>query len=377
MSVESLARRLGVGARHLRRLFLRHLGATPLAVAQTRRLHFARSLLRDTSLQMSEVALASGFSSLRRFNVTVKKTSGRTPTELRRSSSSPHVKGLELRFSARQPYDYPGILAFLKTRSLSGLDSVSPQGYRRIVPGDDGLGIVDIRLSDDGLVLSLPSLNVLEIQRCTFRARRMFDLDADPGTIAAHLGGDPLLRPLLRKHPGVRIPGSWDAFEVAIRAIVGQQISVAAASTIMERIVARYGGLVRSDDPELFRLFPTPEQLSAASFHEIGLPLRRAETLRGLSRAVAEGRLKLELGPALESTVSALIEIPGIGPWTAHYIAMRAVGEPDAFPAGDLGLRKAASGSGTLLSEKALERLAESWRPWRAYAAILLWRSLW
>jgi AraC family transcriptional regulator of adaptative response / DNA-3-methyladenine glycosylase II len=380
--VGALAARLGVGERQLRRLFAGHLGASPVAVARTRRLHFARRLLDDTSLRMSDVALAAGFSSVRRFNEAMRAAFGAAPTALRRASGpSPGVGGITLRLSFRPPFDGDALVSFLAARAVPGVEAVSEGIYRRTAELEGSAGLVEA-VVDDGrgaLLVQLsgfPPAVALEAAR---RAGRLFDLDADPAAIAAHLGSDPLLAPLLARRPGLRVPGAWDPFETSVRTILGQQVSVGAARTLAARLVARFGrplpaGLAKEG---LTHLFPAADDLAEADVASIGLPARRGETIRSLAREVAPGRIDLGPAASLEEAEGRLAGIAGIGPWTARLIALRALGEPDALPAGDLGLRKAlASGGGPLPSPADVTARARAWRPWRSYALIHLWTEL-
>jgi AraC family transcriptional regulator of adaptative response / DNA-3-methyladenine glycosylase II len=380
--VGALAARLGVGERQLRRLFAGHLGASPVAVARTRRLHFARRLLDDTSLRMSDVALAAGFSSVRRFNEAMRAAFGAAPTALRRASGpSPGVGGITLRLSFRPPFDGDALVSFLAARAVPGVEAVSEGIYRRTAELEGSAGLVEA-VVDDGrgaLLVRLsgfPPAVALEAAR---RAGRLFDLDADPAAIAAHLGSDPLLAPLLARRPGLRVPGAWDPFETSVRTILGQQVSVRAARTLAARLVARFGRPLPPDlaVEGLTHLFPAADDLAEADVASIGLPARRGETIRSLAREVALGRIDLGPAASLEEAEGRLAGIAGIGPWTARLIALRALGEPDALPAGDLGLRKAlAAGGGPLPSPADVTARARAWRPWRSYALIHLWTEL-
>jgi AraC family transcriptional regulator of adaptative response / DNA-3-methyladenine glycosylase II len=372
--VERLADRLGVTARHLRRLFLQHLGATPLDVALTRRVHFAKKLLDETSLAVSQVAFASGFGSLRRFNGQIRRTYARTPTELRRrvrQAVPGEPECYRLRLAYRPPYDWEAVLGFLAARATPGVESVERSHYRRTLTVDGKNGSIDVSRLESPPALSLevrfPDAGALLF--IVERVRRLFDLGADPAVIAEHLGTDPLLRGPLARHPGIRTPGAWDGFELAVRAILGQQISVRAATTIAGRVASRFGSPV-AVGAGLGRLFPTPEQLATAAIEEAGVVRSRAEAIRSLARRVAGGAIAFGTCIDGRTTVSTLRELPGIGDWTAEYIAMRALGEPDAFPSGDLVLRRMAGD----LSARELERRSEAWRPWRAYAVMLLWQ---
>ena len=372
--VESLADRLGITGRHLRRLFLQHLGATPLDVAMTRRVHFAKKLLDETALPISQVAFASGFGSLRRFNSQMRRTYSRTPSELRRRArQQPDEPGrYSFRLAFRPPYDWPAMLGFLAARATPGVETVGPSYYRRTITVDRKHGVVEITPVESRAALSLEVrfpdpqalLSIVE------RVRRMFDLGADPSVIREHLVDDPLLRNPLSLHPGMRTPGAWDGFELAVRAILGQQVSVRAATTIAGRIAGTFGQPI-VDDRGLNRLFPTAATLATADLEKVGVMPARARTIRALARRVTDGSLSFEAGREAQSVAAALIEIPGIGDWTAQYIAMRAYGEPDAFPSGDLVLRRAAGGC----TAKELERRSLAWRPWRSYAVMLLWSA--
>ena len=372
-TVSELADRLGIGARHLTRLFADHLGTNPLAFAQTRRVHFARNLIEQTRLPLAQIALAAGFGSVRRFNHQLKQVFGRTPSELRRRTAVPIGTDAPLvhRLPCRRPYDWDRLLDFLRGRAIPGVESVTADAYRRTITHRGRPGRLEVAPlpGRDELQLRvwLPQLDgVIDV---VSTVRRMFDCGADPDLINAHLGRDPLLAPLVAARPGLRLPVGWDPFETAVRAILGQQISVAGATTISGRVAARCGTPWASGCTELTHLFPTPAQLAAADLGGIGLTTRRAASLQGFAAAVSDGTLVLDASRGVEDFVARFTALPGIGPWTAHYVAMRALGEPDAFPASDLGLRQAAPGLD-------LAAHAETWRPWRAYAALHLWHSL-
>jgi AraC family transcriptional regulator of adaptative response / DNA-3-methyladenine glycosylase II len=371
--VEPLANRLGVTARHLRRLFLQHLGATPLEVALTRRVHFAKKLLDETTLPLPQVALASGFRSLRRFNDHVRLTYERTPTELRRRArrrADSDVEGYRLRLAYRPPYDWDAMLAFLAARATPGVEIVVDGSYRRTIRVGTAAGIIDVSslVPEAALLLDVRVPDPHTLLSIVERVRRVFDLGADPTVITEHLGADRLIRPLIERHPGLRAPGAWDGFELAVRAVLGQQVSVRAATTMAGRLASRWGTPVPGS---IGRLFPTAAQLMAAPLERAGVVPSRAETIRTLARRVVDGSLTLAPSGDPRPTLAALRSVPGIGNWTAEYIAMRALGEPDAFPSGDLVLRRAAGG----LSTRALDRRSEVWRPWRAYAVMLLWQG--
>ena len=384
-SIENLADRLGVTSRHLRRLFTKHLGASPLAVAHTQRLHFAKRLIDETMLPMSHVSSAAGYGSIRRFNDAVRKTYGRSPRELRRVGEESELSGrtatLTVRLPYRRPFNWPMFLDFFAARATPGVEAVSGNIYSRTVSSDDAHGVVEIRPDqrDGYLSLTLHCVNTNALFETVQTAREVFDLDAPVSEIRATLGKDEALKAMFRKNPGVRVPGAWDGFEITIRAILGQQISVKAATTIAGRIAEKYGERLdlpgMNIDDGLSRLFPTPERLMRARLQNIGLVRSRADTIRRVSAAVVSGDLQFDVAQDPEQFCNALRSIKGIGDWTAQYVAMRALKNPDAFPGSDLGLIKAIAYPNRVTPQE-LFTMAEDWRPWRAYAAMLLWGSL-
>lgn len=383
-SVADLAARLGVGPRQLTRLCERHLGTTPVRLAQTRRVHFARLLLEQSELSMAQVALAAGFGSLRRFNALLKATYGCAPGDLRRRSSparalplraaadaDPPPAALACRLAWRPPYDWEQLARFLRGRAIPGVEHVTVDSYTRTLALPDGgagfLAVSPGRGHWLDLHLELPDLD--GAISLVARARRMFDCAADPAAINAHLARDPALAPLVARRPGLRLPSAYDPFELAVRAIIGQQVSVAAATTVTGRVVARCGAPLARPRGPLTHLFPAPATLAAADVGGLGLTARRAATLRAFAAAVADGSLRLEAPRGPDELVARLRGLPGIGPWTAAYIALRALGEPDALPLGDLGLARALPGVD-------LAARAAAWSPWRGYAALHLWAQL-
>jgi AraC family transcriptional regulator, regulatory protein of adaptative response / DNA-3-methyladenine glycosylase II len=371
--VEALAERLGVGARHLRRLFLRHLGATPIAVAQNRRLHFAKKLIDETSLPMSQVALASGFGSIRRFNAGIHNFYHRTPTQIRRLARQKEIQPgnqYVFRLNFRPPYHWQGMLAFLAPRCTPGVEVVEDGRYSRTISVNGLEGYFEVSPDDERhrLVARIEIGDPRSLFFIVERIRAMFDLNADWADIMEGIGNDPVLADMLEAHPGLRVPGCWNGFELATRAILGQQITVRGATALAGRLVARFGKPLRISK-KLTRLFPGPEVLADAKLAMVGLTAARGETIRALARAVCDGKISFVGVVDSEAFLSRLCEISGIGKWTAQYVAMRALGEPDAFPATDLGLLRAMS----LQSSRELERRSENWRPWRAYAAMYLW----
>ena len=380
--VEALAERLGVGERQLRRLFRQHLGASPVAVAQTRRVLLAKQLIHETRLPMTEVALASGFGSVRRFNETFQQLYDRPPIALRRSAQEPvsAAGAVTLRLPYKPPYDWDAILAFLGPRAIPGVEMVEGGVYARAIAIGGAKGAFIARPAEGNrlaVTVRFPKLEALPA--IIARIRRLFDLAADPLAIGEHLSKDAHLAPLVAARPGLRVPGAWDGFEVGVRAILGQQITVAAAIRIAGQIAAQYGEPLDEPVPGfpcLTRVFPSAEALAAADLSGLPMPLARSSSLSGLAAAVAENPRLFGPRASLEEAIATLRRLPGIGEWTAQYIAMRELREPDAFPAADIGLMRAmADEAGVRPSAQALTARAEAWRPWRAYAAIHLWAS--
>jgi AraC family transcriptional regulator, regulatory protein of adaptative response / DNA-3-methyladenine glycosylase II len=373
--VERLAARVGVTARHLRRLFLQHLGTTPLDVALVRRAHCAKRLVDETSLPFHHVALAAGFGSVRRFNADIRRTYARTPTQLRRlarqrAAADPDCYSFRLAY--RPPYDWDAALGFLAARATPGVESVDGARYRRTIAIGEQHGSIEVShlAPRSALVLNVrfpdPALLLVIVER----VRGMFDVGADPAIITEQLRADRLLRGPLARHPGIRTPGAWDGFELGVRAILGQQISVHAATTLAGRVAAMFGSPC-ANGATCHRLFPTPAQLADATLEQAGLVRARAETIRTLARRTIDGTVAFDSSVDPLAAVAVLKAISGIGDWTAQYIAMRALGEPDAFPCGDLVLRRMAGDCTTA----ELERRSQAWRPWRAYAVMLLWQA--
>jgi AraC family transcriptional regulator, regulatory protein of adaptative response / DNA-3-methyladenine glycosylase II len=371
--VEQLAERLGIGSRHLRRLFLQHLGATPIAVAQAQRLLSAKKLIDETALPFTSIAIASGYGSIRRFNAAFRATYGRSPRELRKNSKQRTGVGpitLTLRF--RPPYDYGALLHFITRRAIAGVECVEGDIYRRSLLLDGEPGWLEVQ-PDAGNTLRLRVGQVApaRLLHVVARVRRMFDLDADPMAINASFKRDPLLARSIASRPGLRVAGAWDGFELGVRAILGQQVSVAGASTLAARVAAKYGHPLPFSIDGLAYTFPLAAELADADL-AIGIPGSRAQAIREFARASASGALAFEGALDSESCAGRICAIRGLGTWTAQYIAMRALSDPDAFPAGDLALLRA-SGAKT---PRELERRAERWRPWRAYAAMHLWQGV-
>jgi AraC family transcriptional regulator, regulatory protein of adaptative response / DNA-3-methyladenine glycosylase II len=379
-SVEALAARLGVGPRHLLRLFARHVGASPIAVAQTRRLHFAVCLLTATELPITQIALAAGFRSCRRFNDAFRSAYRHPPRELRRARRAGVGDGaaeeVVLRLAYRPPYDWAHLREFLARRTLAGVERVDAGGYARTLACAGEVAFIAVRplAGEDALELRVTGAPPTALLPLASTARRVFDLAGDPLRIAAELAADPLIGPLVALRPGLRVPGAWDGFECAVRAVLGQQVSVAAGRTLLGRVVARAGEPLRAPQGVLTHLFPTPARLARARLDGLGITATRAAALKLLARAVLEGRVDFEAAPS--QVAAALTALAGIGPWTAQYVALRALGEPDALPYGDWVLRRMAAPPGSaMLSPRQLEERARRWRPWRSYATVHLWRA--
>lgn len=389
-SVTELADRLGLGERQVRRLFVAHLGANPEAVAATRRLLLANQLLRDTSLPISDIAFAAGFSSLRRFNDAFAKRYKEPPSAVRkrdRTKNDPTAASdaslpfdLRLRLGFRPPFDWQMILDYFRLRLIPGVETISGNCYRRTVRLDDAYAFIEAEpdASRNILWVRVLSNQPFPLADLVMRLRRTFDLDADPAAIREHFHNDPLIGPLVDQRPGLRVPGAFDGFELAIRAVLGQQVSVKGASTLTGRLVEAYGeAVVPPPGPNWpSHLFPTPDIMMTDRLHEIGIPKSRAATLFNVAEAVSSGALSLVPTCDTAEIEKQFKKLKGIGDWTASYVALRALGDPDAFPEGDLGLQKAGAPDKERLTPKQLLALAENWRPWRGYAALHLWTSL-
>ena len=383
--IDRLAERLGVGERQLRRLFRQHLGASPVSVAQTRRVLLAKQLIHETRLPMAEVALASGFGSIRRFNEIFQRLFGRPPGALRRRATVADVSSRQngevtILLGYRPPYDWATMVAFLKARAIPGVEVVSNDRYARTIEIEGVHGVVAVEpASGNALRVAIRFSRLSALPTIIARVRRVFDLAADPQAVNAQLAEDLVLAPLVAARPGLRVPGAWDGFELAVRAVLGQQITVAAAVGLAGKLVARYGPPLAGaglETEELTHVFPRPEHLASADLTALGMPRMRAATLASLAAAVVADPHVLGAGRTLTECVAQLRALPGIGEWTAQYIAMRELREPDAFPAGDIGLLRALTDSeGKRPTSRELLARAERWRPWRAYAAQHLWAS--
>src|SRR5262245_31817586 len=366
-SVEELAAHLGIGTRHLHRLFVQHVGASAITVAQTRRLHFAKRLLDETPLPITEIALAAGFGSVRRFNDVFRNTYRRSPREIRRARVTEAITDgtdeVVLRLAYRPPYDWIQVREFLAKRVIPGVEMIENDTYTRTVSTPNGWAVIRVRPSqgEDALEFRVGGADSADLLHLSTVARRVFDLGADPENIDLAFQDDPLLGRLTCRRPGVRIPGVWSPIECAVRAVVGQQVSLRGARTILARLVARTGKPLDAPLPGLTHLFPTPAALRDANLNALGMTSNRIAAIKTLSGAMA--CRKLDFSRPTAEVVHILTGIPGIGSWSAQYVALRALGDPDAFPSGDLVLRRMASNGNSLMTESALEQCAEAWRP--------------
>lgn len=371
--IPGVADRLAISERHLRRLFVSELGAAPGTVARTHRTQLARRLIEESTLPLSEVAMAAGFSSIRRFNSTIQETFGHTPSALRRASKPAGAGGCTLRLPYRAPFAAGDLFSYLAGRATPGVEEVTGTRYRRTVNMNGVTGTVELTLDEGGGLRLVANLDPVDaLPAIVRRARHLFDLDSDPQVIGAHLSADPKLRPVVTRYPGLRVPGSFDGFELAVRAILGQQVSVKAATTLAGRLARAFGEPLGQPDGTLTHFFPTPEVLADAPVESVGLPGRRAATVRTLAAAVAGGDIVLDGTADLDATKERLLALPGFGPWTVSYIAMRALRDPDAFLPSDLGIKHAFA----RLQIDPTKHRHERWRPWRSYATLYLWASL-
>ena len=369
-TVSSLAARVGITERHLRRLFRQHFGVAPADYLRTRRLLLAKRLLTDTALPVTDIAHAAGFGSLRALEAACVRRYRLQPSALR--ADTPRATDDALRFTLawRPPFDFARLLNFLGARTIAGVEHVDAKGdYRRSVRVGERIGWLQVRGGKAALAVRMSSSLAPVVPEVLARVRRLFDLDADPQAVTQALGA------LAAPRPGLRLPGAFDGIEMAVRAVLGQQITVKAARTLTGRFVGAFGTPLDTPWSEVDALFPSAAQiagLAPARIAELGIISRRAEVIVALAAAVAEGRLMLAPGADVQATLDQLQGLPGIGPWTAHYIAMRALAWPDAYPDGDYGVRAALGHCTT----RAAREQAEAWRPWRAYAVMHLWASL-
>jgi AraC family transcriptional regulator of adaptative response / DNA-3-methyladenine glycosylase II len=376
--VAGLAHRLNYTERHLNRLLIAEVGASPIALARAQRAQTARTLIETTDLGFAEIAFAAGFGSVRQFNDTVRAIYAKSPSELRSAAEptpSETKATVALRLAYRPPLAVEPLLAFLAVRALPGVEAVTSDSYQRTLRLPHGAGTVELTPREGYVAAHLRLADLRDLAPAVTRCRRLFDLDADPVAVDEVLGADHALAADVAQAPGVRVPRSVDGFEMACRAIVGQQISVASARRVLTRLTAELGEPVEGDDPGLGRLFPSPEAVAKAPDEALRMPKARRRTLRGVAAAVAAGDLDLDPSGDRGATRTALLDLPGIGPWTTEYVAMRGLGDPDAFLPTDLVVRRSAARLGLSDDPVALDERSERWRPWRSYAVIRLWRQ--
>ena len=390
--VEGLARQLAYSPRQLRRLLQSELGAGPLALARAQRAQTARLLIETTDLPFADIAFAAGFASLRQFNDTVREIFARPPRELRRHARQrrsergrgergqgfggnvqPQPGDITLRLPYRTPFDAAGLLRFFADRAVTGVEEADGGGLRRTLRLPHGVGIARLTPRDGHVEAELRLADLRDLAAAVGRCRALLDLDADPHAIDDILGRDPLLAPLIHRAPGKRVPGAGDGAEIAVRAVLGQQVSLASARATATRLVERFGEPLAQPVGSLAAAFPSAEALADADPAGLPMPVARATAICSLSRAVAEGCIDLSPGADRDETRRLLLKIPGIGPWTAEYVAMRALADTDAFPASDLGVRRGLATLGEPGSANAAGELSQRWRPWRAYAVQHLW----
>jgi AraC family transcriptional regulator of adaptative response / DNA-3-methyladenine glycosylase II len=376
--VAGLAARLSYSERQLNRLLVREVGAGPLALARAQRAHTARLLIETTDVSFAHVAFASGFASIRQFNDTVRAVFAGTPTDLRRHKRqrSDESGGVSLRLSFRRPLHAAGLLEFLGARAVPGVEELVEGTYRRTLRLPHGAGVVALGDGGEHILCRLQLDDWRDLAPAVQRCRRLLDLDADPTAVDAALADDPALAPLVAERPGLRIVGAVDGAEIATRAIIGQQISVAGARTLTGELVSRLGKPWSSIYGSLSHLFPEPGTIAVADPTSLGLPAARGRALVALARALDAGVVTLDPGVDREATRRQLVDVPGIGPWTADYVAMRALGDPDVLLESDAGMRRACLRRGLPSAPDRLRERAERWRPWRSYALQHLWASL-
>lgn len=376
--VAGLANRLSYSVRQLQRQLVAEVGAGPLALARAQRAQNARLLIETTDLPFAQVAFAAGFASIRQFNDTVREVFAVSPTEMRRTVPSGRTAPLtpgtvSVRLAYRQPFAGRELLAFLNARAVAGVEEATPDGYRRALDLPHAPGTVTLVPAEGHVRATLRLNDLRDLGSAVTRSRRLLDLDADPVAIDDHLGRDPLLGPLVARTPGLRTPGAVDGNELAVRAVLGQQVSVSGARTLAGRLVTGLGRSLPATEGGLTHLFPTVAALADVDPATLPMPTARRRALAGLARALADGSIVLDAGADRDEAVKRLLDLPGIGPWTASYIAMRALGDPDAFLPSDLGARRGLEHLGERGDPHRAAELAEPWRPWRASATMHLW----
>lgn len=380
-SLEEIAAQFDLSSRQVRRIVQKEIGVSPVELLQTRRLLLAKQLLTETKLPIIEIAFASGFSSLRRFNDSFSKHYRMPPSRLRKESGTRKIldassDATTLQLAYRPPYDWQGILEFLRARQIKEVEHITEEFYARTVRIGKNSGWIKVTHAPEkrSLIVEVASSLTPVLPALLSRLRGLFDLAARPDVIARHLKKDPRLKSVVTKHPGLRVPGAFDGFEMAVRAILGQQITVKAATTVACRFADAFGARIETPFAELSRLSPSPERVAKATVDDIaklGIISARAKSIIALAKAYVSGELLLDAGFHPEKTIRQLVSLPGIGQWTAHYIAMRALRWPDAFPKEDIAVRNKLGG----VSAKAAEEMSQAWRPWRSYAVLHIWKS--
>jgi AraC family transcriptional regulator of adaptative response / DNA-3-methyladenine glycosylase II len=375
--VAGLAARLGYSERQLHRLLVAEVGAGAQALARAQRAHTARTLVETTDLRLSEVAFAAGFASIRQFNDTIQAVFATTPRDLRAKAAArgpAAVPGtMVLRLATRKPFAGDWLLALLASKSIPGIETYDGTKLGRSLLLPHGEATVELTPADDHVLATLRLEDPRDVVPAVARVRRLLDLDADSAAVDGLLGGDPLLQPLVRALPGVRVPGAVDGFEMAVRAVIGQQVSVAGARTVAGRLVSAYGKPLTRPDAGLTHLFPTADAIAGVDPGTLPMPRSRARSLVGLAEAVTSGDLDLGNAADRDRTEAALIALPGVGPWTADYLRMRVLGDPDSYLPTDLGVRRGLERLGVAGDPKSAANRAEAWRPWRSYAVMHLW----
>ena len=377
--VPGLASRLGYSDRHVTRVLTAELGAGPLALARAHRAHSARLLIETTTLPLADIAFAAGFASVRQFNDTIRAVFATTPTGLRTAAkrrATPTAPGkVTLRLPYREPFDHDSLLDFLSARAIPGVESIVDGSYGRTMRLAHGTGTAWLTPAHGHVDCTLSLTDMRDLGSAVTRLRRLLDLDADPGAVGEVLGADPALEALVRKNPGLRLPGAVDGAEIVTRALIGQQITVAAARTALTALTSALGEPLSTPDGELTMLFPTPAAIAERGAEVLRGPRRRVDTVLTVNAALAAGDLDVHVGADPEELSQALQEFSGVGPWTAGYVLMRVLGAPDVLLTGDVAMRKGAANLGLPSAPEALETHAGAWRPWRSYAGMHLWSA--
>jgi AraC family transcriptional regulator of adaptative response / DNA-3-methyladenine glycosylase II len=377
--VEGLAERLGIGSRQLRRLFVQHLGASPIQIASTHRVHFARNLIEETELPMSIVAMNAGFNSIRQFNHTLRETFGQSPSEIRRfhreAEGGSRQGGLVIHLPYRPPFHWNGLISFLQATAIPGVEKVEPNCYRRTIKTATGQGVISVSPDLDAarMIVRIDVSDYSNLMGVIERIRQIFDLGAEPEVIAEHLSRDSLLKPLVAAQPGLRVPGAWDGFELAVSAILARQTGNRIGYETAGNVARSFGIPIETGDGGLTHIFPEAQVLAEADLSLAGVSSEFAGPILGLARLVVAKQISFESSKSLPDAISQLSAIPGVGEDTAEYIAMRALGEPDAYPLKTLGLAGQGPGGPILRGQSSILTSAANWRPWRAYGAMHLW----